>query len=232
MPTPDFISAAERGRWDIYGPIHKGLRLAHGALLSRLGSADFDAAVPHELLADLRAHLALAAQHLAHEDTVIHPALNARAPGAAVGLDADHARHHARLALLDSAIGAVEHADPSDRRALGRGLYLTFSTFVAEDLAHMCREETEIWPRLCALFSDEELAALEMTIVSSLSPSDNIAFMRMMLPAMNRAERSALLTAMKRGAPPEAYAEVIELAARPTLAFEDLTHLSELGLAA
>lgn len=232
MPTPDFISAAECGRWDIYGPIHKGLRLAHGELLRRLGRADFDTEIPAQLLADMRAHLALAACHLADEETVIHPALDARAPGAAAGLDADHAHHHARLALLDSAIGAIEHAAPSDRRALGRGLYLTFSNFVAEDLAHMFREETEIWPRLCALFSDEELAGLEMTIVTSLSKADNIAFMRMMLPAMNRAERSALLGAMKNGARPEAYAEVIELAARPTLAPEDLTHLSELGLAA
>lgn len=232
MPTPEFISAAECGRWDIYGPIHKGLRLAHGELLRRLGRADFDAAIPHELLGDLRTHLVLAAHHLAHEEAVIHPALDSRAPGAAAGLDTDHAHHQARLALLHSAIGAIEYAAPADRRALGRGLYLAFSTFVAEDLAHMCREEAEVWPRLCALFSDEELAALEMTIVASLSPADNIAFMRMMLPAMNRAERAALLTAMKTGAPAEAYAEVIELAARPTLAPEDLTHLSELGLAA
>ncbi|MBX3485394.1 hypothetical protein [Phenylobacterium sp.] len=232
MTTPHFMTAAERGRWDIYGPIHKGLRLAHGALLHRLGAADFASSPPHRLLADLRAHLALAARHLAHEDTVIHPALESRAPEAAAGVDDDHAHHKARLAVLESAIRGIEHAAAADRAALGRGLYLAFSTFVAEDLAHMGREETEIWPRLCDLFSDDELAALEMTIVASLSPADNIAFMRIMLPAMNRAERSALLTAMKSGAPPEAYAAVIEQAARPTLAPADMSHLSELGLAA
>ena len=232
MPTPHFITAAERGRWDIYGPVHKGLRLAHGALLGRLGAADFAPTVPHHLLADLRAHLMLAAAHLDHEDSVIHPALESRAPHAAAGLDDDHAHHAARIALLESAISAIEHAAPADRPALGRSLYLAFSTFVAEDLAHMCREETEIWPRLSELFSDDEIAALEMTIVSSLSPADNIAFMRIMLPAMNRAERTALLGAMKSGAPPEAYAEVIERAARPTLAADDMIHLNQLGLAA
>ncbi|ODT86542.1 hypothetical protein [Phenylobacterium sp. SCN 70-31] len=232
MPTPHFIAAAESGRWDIYGPIHKGLRLAHGELLHRLGAADFVSAAPRQLLADLRAHLALAAAHLEHEDTVIHPALAGRAANATAGLEDDHLHHRARLAMLESALLATEHAAPSDRPALGRSLYLAFSTFVAEDLAHMGREETEIWPRLCALFADEELAALEMSIVSSLSPAENIAFMRIMLPAMNRAERSALLSAMKSSAPADAYAEVIERAARPTLAPDDMSHLSELGLAA
>ena len=84
MPTSDFISAAESGRWDIYGPIHKGLRLAHGELLRRMGRADFDAGVEAGLLADLRTHLELASKHLAHEEGVIHPALEARTPGATV----------------------------------------------------------------------------------------------------------------------------------------------------
>jgi hypothetical protein len=232
MPTPDFISAAESGRWDIYGPIHKGLRLAHGELLRRLGRADFDAGVQAELLADLRAHLELASGHLAHEDSVIHPALESRAPGAVAALEADHAHHQARFATLAGAVRAIEHAAPTDRPALGRALYIAFSTFVAEDLAHMAREESEIWPRLCALFTDDEIAELEMTIIASLGEADNIAFMRLMLPAMNPAERTALLTAMKSGAPPEAYAAVIDLAARPALPPEDFAHLRTLGLAA
>lgn len=232
MPTQDFITAAEGGRWDIYGPIHKGLRLAHGELLRRLGRADFAAEAQPELLADLRGHLELAACHLAHEEEVIHPALEAREAGATGALETDHAHHRARLAMLDGALRAVEHAAPADRPALGRALYLAFSTFVAEDLAHMSREETETWPRLCALFTDAELAGLEMTIVSSLSPDENIAFMRLMLPAMNPAERTALLTAMKSDAPPEAYAAVIDLAARPTLPPEDFARLGALGLAA
>ncbi|PZQ65069.1 MAG: hypothetical protein DI570_02910 [Phenylobacterium zucineum] len=232
MPTSDFISAAESGRWDIYGPIHKGLRLAHGELLRRLGRADFDAGVEAGLLADLRTHLELASKHLAHEEGVIHPALEARTPGATGRLDADHAHHQARFAMLEGAVRAVEHAAAAARPALGRALYIAFSAFVAEDLTHMAREETETWPQLCAVLSDEEIAGLEMTIISSLSEADNIAFMRMMLPAMNPAERTALLTAMKSGAPPEAYAAVIDLAARPALPPEDFAHLRTLGLAA
>ena len=56
--------------------------------------------------------------------------------------------------------------------------------------------------------------------------------MRMMLPAMNPEERTGLLTGMKAGAPPEAYAAVIEHAARPTLPRAEFADLERLGLAA
>ncbi len=231
MFNADFHCAVSAGRWDIYGPVHKGLRLGHAEMLRRLGAADHRLD-QGELLAALRAHLAIAAGHLAHEDEVIHPALEAARPGAAVALDRDHAAHHGRLADLLGLIGALEGAAPAERAAHGRHLYLAFATFVAEDLAHMAREETKVWPVLCELFSDAQLAELEMQIVASLTPRDNLAMMRIMLPAMAPSERIGLLGGMKAGAPAEAYAAVIAEAARPTLTPVDFAELQLLGLAA
>jgi hypothetical protein len=226
-----FLTPAAAGRWDIYGPIHKGLRFAHAEMTMRLGRADFGAD-QSELLAELKRHLAMGAKHLAHEEEHIHAALEARAPGATSALEGQHDHHRARFEVLAAAIRALEHAAPTDRPALGRLLYLGFTGFVAEDLEHMAQEETEVWPQLCALFTDEELMGVEMAIVGSLAPEENIAFMRIMLPAMNPLERAGLLTGMKAGAPPEAYAAVIEHAARPTLPANDFAELERLGLAA
>lgn len=56
-------------------------------------------------------------------------------------------------------------------------------------------------------------------------PEKNMAFMRMMIPAMSPFERAALLGAMQKGAPPEVFHAVMEFAARPTLSeaeFNDL----------
>ena len=89
-----------------------------------------------------------------------------------------------------------------------------------------------MWPRLCALFTDEELAGLEMEILAHVSPPDAITYLRMMLPASTRAERAGLLGGMKASAPAEAFSAVIELAARPTLSPDDFAHLAQLGLAA
>ena len=123
-------------------------------------------------------------------------------------------------------------AEPADRLRLGRALYITFTAFVAEDFEHMAEEETVVWPQLCALFTDEELAGIEMAIIGELTPEENIGFMRLMLPAMNPSERAGLLTGMKANAPPEAFAAVIDLAARPTLAANDFAELQRLGLVA
>lgn len=226
-----FLASASAARWDIYGPIHKGLRLGHVELLLKLGQAAFEDGQP-DLLAQLRAHLQLGADHLAHEEQFIHPALEARVAGACATLETEHDRHRERFSRLEASIAAVERAAAADRPALGRALYLDFSAFVAEDLEHMRHEEVETWPLLCANFTDEELAGIEMQIIASLTPDQNIAVMRLMLPAMNHAERTGLLTGMKAGAPAEAYAAVIDLAARPTLPGADFAELKRLGLAA
>ncbi|MCF4167046.1 hemerythrin domain-containing protein [Zavarzinia compransoris] len=223
-------------RYDIYGGIHKGLRLALAHLLLRIGSADFaDLRATAELLADLRAQLALSRAHLAHEEAHIHPALESRAPGAGQRLEHQHRHHEVRFEELADLIARLEVAQPGARPAIGHALYLAFSLFVAEDFAHMHEEETVTGPLLQAHFTDADLQAIEFGIISSLTPEENIAYMRLMLPAMTPAERLALLAGMKAGAPAEAFSAVIELAARPMLAAHDFAALVRglgLGLAA
>jgi hypothetical protein len=219
MMSPEFLSAVAAGRWDIYGLIHKAIRMAHGDMMTRLAQADFSLD-QDALLNDLEAHLHFGAKHLAHEEDYIHGPLE------------QHEHHRARFGVLTSAIAALRHAAPADRPTLARALYLAFTAFVAEDLNHMRQEETEIWPLLCAHFTDEELQGLEMAIIGSLSPDENLTAMRLMLPALNRPERTALLQGINAGAPPEAYAALVDLAARPTLCATELGELERLGLAA
>ncbi|MGR4866714.1 hypothetical protein [Caulobacter sp. LARHSG274] len=231
MSNTAFLTVAGAKRWDLYGPIHKGLRLAHSQMLIRLGQADFT----HDqsaLMADLRTHLALGAKHLAHEDRHIHPALERRAPGAAVALEAQHGHHRRRFAELERSMAKFEGASIPERAARGRALYISFVALVAEDFEHMAEEETVVWPQLCALFDDAELAQIEMDIIAALAPDEVIAFMRMMIPAMAPAERASLLGGLKANAPAEAFAAVIERAARPTLSTADFDVLERLGLAA
>lgn len=221
-----------RGRWDIYGPVHKGLRLAHGKMSQRLGAAEWSGNDQGELIAELRNHLRLASNHLKHEDEHIHPALAACDPQAEAELNEQHDHHQARFAVLAGQIATVEAARPQERDEVGRALYHSFNLLVSEDFAHMHHEETVVWPRLCTLFSDAELQAMEMAIIASIPPADTIAFMSFMIPAMTRSERVGLLGGMKAGAPHEAYAAVMELAARPTLSADDWAHLEARGLAA
>ncbi len=214
-------------RFDIYGPAHKGLRAAHGDILRRLGRADFSA--PDEVLAALRGHLAFCRRHLAHEDEFMHPALAARSPGATAEVERQHDEHLEDFERMERAIAAVERAEKADRPAAGHQLYLTFSTFVAADLAHMHWEETVLFPQLCALFSDAELAGMQAAIVESQGPEDKVVSVRVMMPALNGVERATLLSAIKAMAPQQAYDAIVQFAVRPSLGADDL---AALGLAA
>jgi hypothetical protein len=219
-------------RHDLYGPIHKGLRLALSTLVVEIGSTDFaDREAARETLAAVRRQMALSASHLAHEEDHIHRALEARAPGATLSLLADHDHHRRAFEAIEAAMQAIEAAADARRPALGRDLYLAFSQFVAADFAHMAEEETIILPLLHRLFGDDELIAIEGAIVASLPPEEVIAFMKLAVPAMNGPERVRFLAFVRGGAPAEAFEALLNFAVRPSLTPSDYRAV-ELGLAA
>lgn len=214
------------GRYDLYGGVHKGLRKAQCDLLGRLGSADYEnVETTRPLLAELRGLITLAAAHVEHEDTHIHGALRQLAISTAT-LDDQHDDHWAAFRDLENRMTEIEAAAPGRRAAAGRRLYLAFAAYVSEDLAHMHEEETVTAPLLWAHFSDAEIQAIEMKIIGSMPPEKNMAFMRIMIPAMNPAERAALLGGMKQAAPKEAFDAVIEFAARPNLTAAEFADLA------
>ena len=228
------MTDAHASRHDIYGPIHKAIRIALGDLIARIGRADFsDDAVMADTLAALRAQLRFSAMHLRHEEEYLHPALLARSPEAVDVLERDHAWHRAGFDRLERAMIEVETTPAALRGPPARDLYLAFSAFVAEDLAHMAHEEQVVNPLLQELFTDAELQAIEAAIVASLAPEDAMGALAMMIAAINPDERVAFLGFIRATAPAEAFAAVIEVAAKPGLAANDWADLAEkLGLAA
>lgn len=220
------------GRYDLYGAVHKGLRKAGCELLVRLGSADYsDPQECEAVLENLRNYVMLAGSHVVHEDENIHGALHQRG-GTTEIIDEQHDDHRAAFTQLEKLATEIEKAWPLHKPAAGRRLYLAFAAYLSEDLAHMHEEETVTAPALWKSFTDEELLVLEMNIVASMPPEKNMAFMRIMIPAMNPAERAALLGAMQKGAPPEIFNAVIAFAVRPGLsekAFADLANRLQLA---
>ncbi|HEX4711086.1 hypothetical protein [Phenylobacterium sp.] len=229
-----FIQAKPAATHDFYGPIHKGLRLAQTQMLVRLGACGGDDADElTTLLGDLTALLHMAEHHLVNEDKWVHTALEARAPGSTQRLAQSHEHHRHAFGELEALIGEVEAAEPSGHARLMRQLYLRFTLFAADDLAHMAEEEQLMLPVLQSLFTDEELVGIEDRILSALSPEEIVGFGRLMIPAATRADRIALLSAMRANAPAEAFAAIMQLSARATLSDADYGHLCEgLGLAA
>ena len=205
-------------RFDIYAPIHKGLRLGSARLLERLGRADWaDAEGRAALLADFRAHLTLAREHVEHEEAELHVALRHHAPALGKALDHEHEEHLLAFARLEALTQAVEQAPPAERARAGHALYLAFSVHFAEDLLHMAHEEQDATPLLQAHLSDEALMAIDARIVETIPPGRMAEYLRLMIPAATPEGRAALLGLIRQGAPPEVFAGILDGIARPAL---------------
>jgi len=223
-----------KGSFDVFGPVHKGLRMAHANLMIRLGAAELDDdRVLSGLLEHLREHLRLCQEYQGYEEKVIHAALSPHAPGAVKDLDRAHQSHRAILDDVEALARALETAAPSGRTRAARDLYIAFSRFVAASLEHMAEDEEETLPLLQALFDDEELLDMKARIVSRMTPFLGAAMLRMMVPAVRHHERLRMLRTIRASAAPARFGQLLDEVVRPSLAQREWKRLqSELAEAA
>lgn len=199
-------------RFDMYAFIHKALRAMMADTLVAIGRMDVhDAEETAARLAQLRALLAACESHLAHEDTFIHPAIEARAPGASAVTADDHAHHRAALAALAQAARAVEDAAPPARAAAAHALYLALAQFVADNYLHMQVEERDNNAALHAAYDDTELLAIHDQLVASIPPQELAATLRWMVPNLSAGERAGLVGALALSMPKDAFGGVLTL---------------------
>lgn len=202
-------------RHDIYGPIHKALRLLMTRTLNRFGAVNVDDDDDlGEALADLDRTIAISRLHLAHENRHVHPALEAATPGSANQATHDHHTHREELDALAGDMRALRSAARHDRDRLARQIYRCLARFLADNLLHMAHEEKSHNAVLWARYDDAELQSLEARMVADTEPATMQLVLASMLPALNATERNGMLAGMKQGMPADAFEQVLELAQR------------------
>lgn len=227
-----------QSRYNIYEVIHKALRGRLSATLVSIGQADAeDDACAQELADEVRTTLAMMQGHLASENAFIHVAMEARAPGASLRIAGEHEHHLDDIRILADACDALLAAAPAERPALANRLYLLFDLFVQDNLAHMRYEEDHHNAVLWALYSDEEIHALERDLVAALPPEKSALYLHSMLPAIPTRDRVRLLGGVRAAMPPEAFsglyasvASLLDAGARRRL--ENAMAAPSLGIAA
>jgi hypothetical protein len=199
------------GRFDTYLVIHKALRALLADALTTLGRMDpGDEAETRRVLEQVRRVVLLSEGHLAKEDTYVHPAMEARAPGSTQHAAADHRSHALAFERILGACAEVESSQGAARRAAALCLYRRFAVFMAEDLLHMNAEETENNAVLWATYTDAELAGISARIVASIPPEVLANYLRWMVVANAPAERAMLLLDVRSKLPPPAFAGLLE----------------------
>jgi hypothetical protein len=213
-------------RYDMYQPIHKGLRAFMSDTLSRIGRVDvFDVEDLARTLGQLEALLNFCVKHVAHENEFLHAAIQARQPAAASRTIADHVEHLQSIEALRLEARSLMAVDGDERMAKALRVYRHLALFVAENFQHMHIEETSNNAALWAHYSDAELADIHNRLLATVSPEDTMEVMRWMVPALNPVQRAGLLAEMKKEAPAFVFDAVIDVV-RPHLDIRDWTKLA------
>lgn len=202
---------------DVYGAVHKGIRYALLDLLRRMGTvAANDSSNLDMLLDDLDGAFYLCATHAEHEERFIHGVVEARSPGALVGLEVAHAGLGELLESLRTAMSTLGSASPEHKPGLYRLFYLQYCRFVAQCLEHMAQEELHTQTLLERLFTTEQIGEIQARMLASIGPEELLVFLRVMLPAVTPSERVSLLAPPRAALPREAF-EAIMLTVRHCL---------------
>jgi len=204
------MSSLNSSRFDLYGPVHKGLRALMADTLQRFGSLDVDDAAQLEDACNQALELcSLLRSHVDHEDEHIHPLLERCRSGGAAQAASEHVEHRRVLEVLAGEVRALRAA-PST--AAADALYQNLAELMADNLMHMRLEDLAYQNVLWQHYSDAELAALDGRIVGTLDPKELMLFLRWMLPAMSPPQRLGLMLALRAGAPTMVQLAVARLA--------------------
>jgi hypothetical protein len=226
------VSAAQAARVDMYAGIHKALRALMADTLLAVGRMDSEDELAFgEATERVLQLLDFCRSHLRHENEFVHPAIEARAAGASALIAHEHEEHEQHIDSLGRAVGALRSVAPRDRAASALDLYRELALFIAHNFQHMHVEETAHNAVLWARYTDAELLAIHQALVASIPPQEMMFAIRWLVPFMNPAERTALLSDMQAHAPAPAFAAALDIV-RPHLSQQEWAKLARsLGLA-
>lgn len=100
---------------------------------------------------------------------------------------------------------------PRGRILAGAQLNRTANELFGAYISHMDLEETSLLPRMHGHFTVAQVAALQESIIRSLSPDRLFAILRWMLPSLNVTGLSRVLGSVRPSMPPPGYQRVAAL---------------------
>jgi iron-sulfur cluster repair protein YtfE (RIC family) len=166
--------------------------------------------------------------HAEYENERLHTLLKLKqAPKALYAhVEEEHAAQDQQLQEIQEILqGISQQSSPEKKIEEGYRLYLTYRKFVADSLAHLHEEETQLLPELQRLYSDVELQQVEAQTYQAMTPSDIAAMLEILFPHMNRYDRQALLTDV-RALAPDKFPAVLE-AIRPSITEDEWMVLAQ-----
>ncbi len=169
--------------------------------------------------------------HADHEEVFVQPALEEHARPSPARSSRRTASSRPAPPPLELLADRAVDSCPTDARLATHRLYLGLAGFTSAYMVHQEFEELEVMPALSAAVSVDDLLAIDMAIIATVSPEEMVYSATLMLPAMNVEDRVELVGGMREGMPSEVFAGVWGLI-EGVLAVDDFRQLAaRLGIA-
>jgi hypothetical protein len=221
------VAAAAAPRMDMYTGIHKAMRAFMADTLLAVGRMDTaDEPEFAQVTQRVLELLEFCRSHLEHENEFVHAAMEARAPGSAARIAAEHVEHEHHIAQLSLAVASLRAEPRETRDAAALGLYRALAQFIAGNFQHMAVEESDHNAQLWAHFSDEELLGVHDALLASIPPAEMMFTLRWMVPFMSPRERAGLLQGIRANAPAPAFQAALDTV-RPHLSAREWDKLAD-----
>ena len=199
-------------RFDLFTSIHKAIRAMVYETGHALQTADFaDEASAASAVDRLEPALVLLAEHHETEEQFVFPEVEPFKPGLVGELQAQHQEVERLLGVVQGAVDAATSADPGTRVGAGVDLNRRYNELAAFYLQHLAHEEVTILPATWEHFDDDELIAIQGSIMASRSPEHLMQTLGWMLKGLNRMELVGVLSGAKATMPPAALDAVTRL---------------------
>lgn len=202
-------------RYDLYGPVHKGLRYALSGICYQAGSIDISNDQNlKSFIEEWRQIVVILEMHSHSEDHYLNDAYLKYAAETANQLEVEHDVLNQKVQNIDNVVNQLEQPETTltERSRLWYQLGRDLNRFTADYFNHLQREEGPGMEALWNHLSDEQLHEYSVNIRSAIPPHAMMIFLHYMLPAISHQDRAAMLGGMKLFAPQEAYEAVLRLA--------------------
>ena len=157
--------------------------------------------------------LCLLHEHAGNEDQYIFPDVRTYEPELVDTLLREHRDVVRRIATVWKIADEVKAlGEREERIETGAKLNRTANDLFAFYLTHLNGEESTIVPAMWKHFTDEQIIAMQMTLMKNLSPERLAQWMGWMLPSLNITELTGMLMGLKKGAPPPVFENMARMA--------------------
>lgn len=202
-------------RFDLYGPVHKGIRLALSGLCYQAGSVDSsDDERVTSFIEEFRQVAIILEAHSRDEDANINESYEKFAPETLHQLEDEHGALEHYLEQLIELVDQLQlkEQNPIEHQKIWWQIGKDLNSFTADYFIHLQSEEGPGMKALWENLTDDQLKEISINIRSSIPPQTMSIFMHYMIPAISHQERLEMYSDMKRFAPKEAYAGMLSLA--------------------